>query len=76
MTPDKWDLIAHLHHRAMFWDWPSETATLCRQAADLIGRQADAIDRAREVLDAVQVDETGRVRAHDLAGLAVLLEEK
>lgn len=74
MTVGNRAVLGHLRYRAQWWDWESSTKAMCAEAAAVIARQEAALARAREVLDAVQVDETGRVRAHDLSGLAVLLE--
>ena len=74
MTVGTRAVLVHLRYRSQWWDWESSTQAMCAEAAAVIDRQEAALARAREILDAIQVDETGRVRAHDLAGLAVLLE--
>ena len=74
MTVGNRAVLGHLRYRAQWWDWESSTKALCIEAAAVIARYEATLAGAREILDAVQVDETGRVRAQDLAGLAVLLD--
>ena len=74
MTVGNRAVLGHLRHRAQWWDWESSTKALCIEAAAVIARHEATLAGVREVLDGIVVDGDGRVRAHDLAGLAVLLE--
>ena len=74
MTVGARAVLGHLRYRSQWWDWESSTKAMCAEAAAVIARQDAALAQAREVLDSIAVDADGRVRAHDLTGLAVLLE--